>query len=47
VRALTLLLPLFLLGGCAGYAIDYTKSRESLIGPELRRYGFSEARRNA
>lgn len=43
MRALTLLLPLFLLGGCAGYAIDYTKSRESLIGPELRRYGFSES----
>jgi hypothetical protein len=41
VRPITILLPLLLLGGCAGYAVDYTKSRESLVGPELRRYGFT------
>lgn len=41
MRPLTALLPLLLLGGCAGYAIDYTKSREDLLGPELARYGFT------
>ena len=30
-----------LLAGCAGYAIDYTKPKTSIIGPELTRYGFS------
>ncbi len=41
MRSITALLPLALLGGCAGYAIDYTKSREDLVAPELRRYGFT------
>jgi hypothetical protein len=41
VRTLPALLPLLLLAGCAGYAIDYAKSREDLVGPELRRYGFA------
>jgi hypothetical protein len=36
------LLPFVLLAGCAGYAIDYTKSRSDLLGPELARYGLSE-----
>jgi hypothetical protein len=36
------LIPTFLAAGCAGYAIDYTKSREDLLGPELARYGLSE-----
>lgn len=36
------LLPVFTLAGCAGYAIDYTKSREGIISPELARYGLSE-----
>jgi hypothetical protein len=31
-----------MLAGCAGYAIDYTKSRESILGPELARYGLDE-----
>lgn len=39
---LTALFPAFLLAGCAGYAIDYTKSREDLLGPELARYGLSQ-----
>lgn len=35
-------LPLFaLLSGCAGYAIDYTKPKTSIIGGELARYGLS------
>ena len=33
------LLSLTLLGGCAGYAIDYVKPKTSLISPELTRYG--------
>jgi hypothetical protein len=41
VRFNPALLSLLLLGGCAGYAIDYTKSRDDLVGPELRRYGFT------
>lgn len=36
------LLPLTALAGCAGYAIDYTKSRTDLLGPELARYGLNE-----
>ncbi len=40
VAALPLLL---LLGGCAGYAADYWKPKESLIGPQLARYGMSGA----
>jgi hypothetical protein len=31
-----------MLGGCAGYAIDYTKSREDILSPELARYGLTE-----
>jgi hypothetical protein len=34
--------PLALLSGCAGYAIDYTKPKTSIIGPELARYGLDE-----
>jgi hypothetical protein len=30
----------FLLAGCAGYAIDYTKPKTSIVGAELGRYGF-------
>jgi len=32
--------PLALLAGCAGYAIDYTKPKTSILGPELTRYGL-------
>lgn len=38
--ALLALPALALFAGCAGYAIDYTKPRTSLIAPELARYGF-------
>lgn len=31
---------LALLAGCAGYAIDYTKPKSSILGPELTRYGL-------
>jgi hypothetical protein len=41
LRSTPALLGLLLLGGCAGYAADYAKSRESLLGPELTRYGFT------
>jgi hypothetical protein len=44
VRKLLLALPLLgLLGGCAGYAADYMKSKPSLIGPQLTRFGLSGA----
>ena len=37
-------LPLLpLLSGCAGYAIDYTKPKTSIIGAELTRYGLNAA----
>lgn len=36
------LIPAVLTAGCAGYAIDYTKSRSDLLGPELARYGLNE-----
>jgi hypothetical protein len=36
------LFPAFLAAGCAGYAIDYTKSRAGLLSPELARYGLTE-----
>jgi hypothetical protein len=36
------LLALFLLGGCAGYAADYWKPKQRLIGPQLARYGLNE-----
>jgi hypothetical protein len=35
------LLPLALLAGCAGYAADYWKPKNSLIAPQLPRYGVS------
>jgi hypothetical protein len=35
------LLPLALAGGCAGYAIDYTRPKTSLIAPQLPSYGLS------
>lgn len=35
------LLPLLLLAGCAGYAADYWKPKDSLIAPQLPRYGIS------
>lgn len=35
------LLPLCLLAGCAGYAADYWKPKNSLIAPQLPRYGVS------
>jgi hypothetical protein len=34
------LLPLYLLAGCAGYAADYWKPKNSLIAPQLPRYGI-------
>lgn len=39
---LPILLPLAALGGCAGYAIDYTKPKPALIAPQLPRYGLDE-----
>jgi hypothetical protein len=35
------LLPLSLLAGCAGYAADYWKPKDSLIAPQLPRYGIT------
>ena len=35
------LLPLCLLAGCAGYAADYWKPKNSLIAPQLPRYGIT------
>ena len=44
MRLLLLSLPaLALVGGCAGYAIDYTKPKTSIVAPELARYGLSDA----
>ncbi len=41
---LPLCLPILsLLGGCAGYAADYWKSKNSLIAPQLPRYGITAA----
>lgn len=37
------LLPLAALAGCAGYALDYTKPKASLLTPELPRYGLNAA----
>jgi hypothetical protein len=37
------LLSIGLLGGCAGYASDYWKSKESLIAPQLERFGMTGA----
>lgn len=39
----TALLPLALLAGCAGYAADYWKPKNSLIAPQLPRYGITAA----
>jgi hypothetical protein len=36
-------LPLGLVGGCAGYAIDYVKPKTSILAPELARYGLDPA----
>jgi hypothetical protein len=41
VRAISALLSLVLLGGCAGYASDYWKPKQRLIAPQLARYGMS------
>lgn len=39
-----LLVPLLALAtGCAGYAIDYTKPRSAIIGPQLSRFGLDQA----
>jgi len=36
------MLPLLaMLGGCAGYAADYWKSKDKLVGPQLARYGLT------
>jgi hypothetical protein len=35
------LLPLLMLAGCAGYAADYWKPKDSLIAAQLPRYGIS------
>ena len=41
MRVLLLALaPACLLGGCAGYAIDYVKPKTSILAPELARYGM-------
>jgi hypothetical protein len=40
-RTGTALLPLVLLAGCAGYAADYWKPKNSLIAPQLPRYGIT------
>lgn len=37
------LLPLGLVAGCAGYAADYWKPKNSLIAPQLPRYGITAA----
>jgi hypothetical protein len=43
VRSLFLLVSLALLGGCAGYAIDYVKPKGEIVGAELTRYGLDAA----
>ncbi len=40
-RSGTALLALGLLAGCAGYAADYWKPKNSLIAPQLPRYGIT------
>jgi hypothetical protein len=37
------LVPLCLLAGCAGYAADYWRPKNSLIAPQLPRYGITAA----
>ncbi len=39
-KLLLAVLPVGLLGGCAGYAIDYVKPKTSILAPELARYGL-------
>lgn len=41
MRAVPALLSLVLLGGCAGYAADYWKPKQSLIAPQLARFGIA------
>jgi hypothetical protein len=41
VRAVPGLLSLVLLGGCAGYAADYWKPKQSLIAPQLAHFGMT------
>lgn len=41
MRAVPALLALILLGGCAGYAADYWKPKDKLIGPQLARYAMT------
>ncbi len=43
VRVVPALLTFLLLGGCAGYAADYWKPKQRLVGPQLARYGLNEA----
>jgi hypothetical protein len=43
VRRALVLLTCALLGGCAGYAADYWKPKNSLIAPQLIRYGMNGA----
>jgi hypothetical protein len=43
VRRALVLLTSALLGGCAGYAADYWKPKNSLIAPQLIRYGMTGA----
>ena len=43
MRRALCLLSIGLLGGCAGYASDYWKSKESLIAPQLERFGMTGA----
>jgi hypothetical protein len=43
VRRALVLLTCALLGGCAGYAADYWKPKNSLIAPQLIRYGMTGA----
>jgi hypothetical protein len=40
MRFLFALPALSLAAGCAGYALDYSKPKTSIIGPELTRYGM-------
>ncbi|HEX5184080.1 MAG TPA: hypothetical protein VFW19_13155 [Allosphingosinicella sp.] len=41
MRVVPALSALLLLGGCAGYAADYWKPKQSLVAPQLGRYGLS------
>lgn len=43
MRRALCLLSIGLLGGCAGYASDYWKAKESLIAPQLERFGMTGA----